>query len=267
MLAPYIIIRHNDHVTEKAKPFAAYDLDGTLFKSSVLEKSVPIAISLGVFEETAFDDAYVSKEAWQKDNNEGTYLAYTQKLIDGFMNQMRDTRVEAFDEVVKELVRSESVRRYAFTKRLIGSVATTHSNILITGSPEILARPFVQDIPGIAYVYGSTYEVVDGIYTGIARSVGSKAAILTKLINKGSVLQDNSIAVGDTMSDTSMLHLADKRVAFNPSFTLAQYAREFGWGKVFETKDNITPLHFNASTGQYIEVPLSDYLDDLRQAA
>jgi phosphoserine phosphatase len=180
---------------------------------------------------------------------------------------MKGTRVDAFNEVVKGLIHSEAVRRYAFTKRLIGSVATTHSNILITGSPEILARPFVQDIAGITRVYGSTYEAVNGVYTGVAKSVGSKAAILYQLISEGAVSQENSIAVGDTMSDTSMLHLADRPIAFNPSFTLAQYGREFGWDKVFETKDNITPLHFNTSTGQYVEVPLSGYLNELRQAA
>jgi HAD superfamily phosphoserine phosphatase-like hydrolase len=259
----------HDNVTmaEAPKPFAAYDLDGTLFKSSVLEKSIPIAVDLGVFRDTAFDDAYASREHWQQDNNEGTYLAYTKKLVDSFIGQMANTRVDAFDEVVKELVSSQLVRRYGFTKRLIGSVAATHSNILITGSPEILARPFVQDMPGISRVFGSTYEAVDGVYTGVARSVGSKAAILQSLVTEGSVSQQNSIAVGDTMSDTPMLHMATSPIAFNPSFTLAQYGQEYGWDKAFEVKDNITPLHLDENTGSYVEVPLAEYLDSLRKAA
>ena len=258
-------MHNNKRMNNAPKPFAAYDLDGTLFKSSVVEKSIPIAVEFGIFNTAAFDDAYTSKENWQKDNNEGTYNAYIKKLVDAFVGQMAGVRVDAFDEVIMELVRSQSVRRYSFTKRLMNFVADTHENILITGSPTILAGPFVQDIPGIKKVYGSTYEVADGKYTGVAQSVGSKAAILANLIQAREVSSNGSIAVGDTVSDIPMLHVADHPIAFNPSHTLAQYGREFGWDKVTEVKDNITPSRLG-DNNTYSEVALNDFLDNLRRS-
>ena len=248
-------------IMDRIKPFAAYDLDGTLFKSSVLEKATNIAVELSVFNGAAFDDANSTKEKWQIDNNEGTYNAYVKKLVDAFVGQMKGVRVDAFDEVVAELIRSQSVRRYKFTKELIRSL-NTHTPILITGSPLILAQPFVEDLSEIKHVFGSTYEQKDGHYTGIAHSVGSKAVILQNLINTGAISQNGSIAVGDTMSDNPMLHMATHPIMFNPSHTLANYGQEFGWDKVFETKDNITPLV--AGAGTYAEVKLGTYLNSLR---
>ena len=258
-------------MTNKPKPFAAYDLDGTLFKSSALEKSIPIAIELGVFDGSAFDDAYLSKEHWQQDNNEGTYNAYIKKLVDAFVGQMKDVRINAFDEVVQELVHSQSIRRYKFTKALIRMVAGTHSNILITGSPTILAKPFIQDITDITRVYGSTFETEDGRYTGAAHSLGSKAAISQRLIDTCEVVAQDSIAEGDTMTDTTMLHLATHPIMFNPSYTLDRYGREFGWDKVIEVKDNITSHHITSlqpsGNGTYHEVELGNYMHRLRDVA
>lgn len=71
----------------EAKPFAAYDVDGTTFKSSVAEKLVQSGITHGVFESEAFDEVRLNRRRWQEDNNEGTYQAYITRLVGGIVSQ------------------------------------------------------------------------------------------------------------------------------------------------------------------------------------
>lgn len=135
--------------------------------------------------------------------------------------------------------------------------------MVISGSPQYAVERYVSDLAP-HFVFGSTFELVDGVYTGKADSVGDKARIRRELIAKGVILADRCIAIGDTMGDKSLLSEVGIPIMLNPSNTLANYGRSFGWPMVLEQKDNITVLEANKS-GEYTLTSQAHLLDGIER--
>ncbi|MEK7532125.1 MAG: haloacid dehalogenase-like hydrolase, partial [Patescibacteria group bacterium] len=114
----------------------------------------------------------------------------------------------------------------------------------ITGSPDIVARPFTA-LWGFdqRFVFSSTAEITDGQFTGrrlIRPHEDGKDQFIDQCLTllPGSTLA-HSIGVGDTEGDISLLERVAYPIAFNPNFALAQVARKHGWRMVIERKDAI----------------------------
>ncbi len=245
-----------------AKPFAAFDVDGTIFKSSLAEKVVDRCIAEGIFPAEEFNLVYANRKRWQVRNNEGLYQAYMQRLIGALVKNMAGVEVKRFDEVAEAMIEEQQVRKFAFPRRLMETVKDSHSIVAISGSPDILVKPFLQDLQ-VRNVYGSTFEHKEGVFTGVAKSVGNKAEVLKGLVDDRIVSQTGSIAVGDTISDVPMLTYADKAIIFNASNTLTSFGKEYGWVRVNEVKDNITVLITHGPAGSYHETDLDSLLGHL----
>lgn len=228
----------------EVKPGAFFDVDGTIFKSSLLEKLVDEGVGQGIFTHDAFEHALKVKDEWQKSNNEGAYVAYLDLLVGSFVNSITGVSVATMQELTDDVVTNQVIRRFRFPQVLMRMTNRTHTNVVVSGSPEFAVRRYVSDLaPHL--IFGSSYEVTDGQYTGRAESVGDKAKIRRELIKNGIILAAKCIAIGDTMSDKSILGEVDVPIMLNPSNTLANYGKSFGWPIVIEQKDNITVLEAN----------------------
>ncbi len=248
------------------KPFAAFDVDGTIFKSSLAEKIVEGGIEAGIFAAKAFATAHERRRQWQRNNNEGIYQSYLHHLVGAFVIQMAGVEVERFEEVASQVMQQHSVRKFAFSRRLLEALHDSHSPIAISGSPLMLLEPFLGDLH-FESIYGSTFEIEDGKFTGKATSVGDKAEILRDLVIQEQVTQESSIAIGDTISDKSMLEYANVPIIFNGGRTLTNYGKPRGWTRVNEHKDQITVLQKDERLGIYTERELKELLEDLQHAA
>lgn len=235
-----------------AKPFAAFDVDGTIFKSSLIEKLVDACIADGVFASKPFAEVYAARRRWQLHNTEAIYQAYLALLVKTLIEQMAGVDVKWLDKVVKTMVAEHTVRKFGFPKQLIRRLHETHYIVAISGSPDLLVRPLLADLP-IDAMYGSMYEIKDNRFTGNATPVADKAAILRRLMSDGRVMRAGSIALGDTISDANMLDLAETPIMFNASKTLLRYGKPRHWLQVNEVKDQITVLGFDASLHRYVE--------------
>jgi HAD superfamily phosphoserine phosphatase-like hydrolase len=245
------------------KPFAAFDVDGTIFKSSLAEKIVEHGIADGLFDAEPFNDVYESRRRWQQNNTEGVYQAYLKQLVGSLVVQMAGVDVEHFDKVTADMIEEHSVRKFRLPKKMIRALADSHTPIVLSGSPDVLVRPFVADM-NITAVYGSSYEIKDGKFTGLAKSVGNKALLLRELVEQDVVTREGSIAMGDTYNDVPMLEYATYAVMFNGSRTLTDYGEVFGWDKAFEVKDNITILNKDPESEIYAETDIDSFLDSLK---
>lgn len=249
-----------------AKPFLAYDIDGTAFKSSLLEKTIEEGIDEGLFQAEPFNAAYAHREQWQTSNNEGIYQAYLSRLVGAFVTQIEGVQVERFEQITAKMIAKHSARKFAFTKSLLKATQRSHTPIAISGSPTIIVKPFVEEL-GTELVYGSNFDVEDGVFTGSAKSVGDKAEILKKLVEEGIVTQKGSIAVGDTKSDIPMLDYASRPIIFNASRTLTRHGKENGWIRVNEVKDQITAMAFDQIRHGYVEMDPLELIDRLPAAS
>jgi len=242
-----------------AKPFAALDVDGSIFKSSLAELIVAECIRAGLFDAEAFAKTGEYRRRWQHDNNEDVYQAYLHHLVEAFVAQMAGIEVVAFEAMAQRVIREHGVRRFGFPRRLIEAVAETHHIIAISGSPEILVRLLLEDL-GVDAIYGSRFEVVDGRFTGRAEPVGDKAVIVEQLIADGVVQRAGSIALGDTISDAGMLALSDYPIMFNASRTLTNRGVQGHWSRVNEVKDQVNVLTYSENFGGYVEKSLADLM-------
>lgn len=255
----------------EARPFLALDIDGTICKSSLLEAIINAALEEGLFPKSAFRDTFETKKRWGKRNTEGTYTAYLSKMVPAFMASMGGVEVSALDRVVDEVVSDQLNRRFLFPRKLIDTLKLSHQLIGISGSPEFAVKKYLEDLeiePDFAY--GSSYEISNGKYTGKAHSVGSKALILQTLVKREVVSWNGSVAIGDTISDKEMFQVVagtGTPIMFNPSETLSDFGREFGWPRVLEVKDSTTVLRQDPTTGLYIEESQQNFLNSLRSAA
>lgn len=244
------------------KPFAALDVDGTIFKSSLAEKVVDGCVAAHIFPAEPLNAVYAHKRRWQASNNEGVYQAYLHRLVRTFITQVAGVEVEQFNQVVKAMVAEHTVRKFAFPRKLVTAVQPSHHVIAISGSPDMLVGPFLADLP-IQATFGSRFEIEDGKFTGGAASVGDKATILKNLVSEGVVGLAGSIAMGDTFSDIPMLDYADTAIMFNASRTLTNYGKEFGWLRVNEVKDQVTALGLDGM-GVYAERDVRELLEMFR---
>lgn len=86
---------------------------------------------------------------------------------------------------------------------------------------------------------GQDYErTADGRkYTGkVFKTYKDKHVILKNFIKKHDLTIQDSVAVGDTGSDISMLEMVENPIAFNPNHILLEQARDKGWKIVVERK-------------------------------
>lgn len=246
------------------RPFFALDVDGTIFKSSLAEKIVEHGIAEGLFDAESFHEVYENRQRWQEDNTEDIYQAYLKQLVGVLVVQMTGVEVERFDAVTASMLKKHDDRKFRLPRIMIEALRDTHTTIVISGSPEVLVRPFVADLH-VDQVYGSTYEIENGRFTGEAKSVVKKGDLLRGLVQEGIISQQGSVAMGDTVGDVPMLDYADHPVMFNASETLTRYGEGQGWDKAFEVKDNITILRKSSLFGIYTERELKEFLDTLRR--
>lgn len=228
------------------KPGAFFDVDGTIFKSSLLEKVVEEGVNEGVFVREAFEKAARIRINWQDDNREGTYLAYIDELVGSFVTSIAGVSVADMEALTNNVIEKHRVRRFRFPRILMERVTEreTHTPVIISGSPDFLVRKFT--LPhGTEQVYGSTFDIQYGAFTGSATPVGTKAAVRTRLIEAGLLLDTDDIAIGDTTGGLPILRSVQHPIMFNPSKTLADYGAEFGWPQVLEVKDRITVLEMD----------------------
>lgn len=244
------------------KPFAAFDVDGTIFKSSLAEKVVEGCIEEGVFLSEPFEAVYANKRRWQIDNNEGLYQAYLHRLVGTFVEQIAGVEVERFDQVTEKMLQQQAVRKFGFPRMLMRRLQASHFLLAISGSPNILVEPFLRDLD-VSTTFGSEFQVEDGRFTGEASSVGDKAVLLRGLVERGDALREGSVAMGDTISDVPMLDFADVPLMFNASRTLTGYGSEFGWPRINEVKDQFTVLGWDDVAGNYTERSPEDLFDDI----
>lgn len=238
------------------KPFAVFDVDGTIFKSSLAEKVIDACIAEGLFARRSFSQAFAYKRKWQRHNTEQVYQTYIHYLVETLVQEMAGIDTHWFNNVTTTMLANHALRKFGFPCQLIRTLAQTHEIIAISGSPEILVAPFLAGLP-VNRIFGSMYEMKEGRFTGNATSIPDKAVIVQELLDNRHVNRNGSVAVGDTISDASIMELAHHSIMFNASLTLTKYGIKQHWVRVHEAKDQVTVLAYDEAYGGYVEQGVS----------
>ena len=224
----------------KKSKVAIFDIDGTIFRSSLLIELVESLVTKGLFSEkirTIYAKAYKN---WF--NRQGSYEDYIDAVVIAFKNNIKGVSHEAYLKIAKQVVAENKDQVYRYTRDLIKELKKKNYYLLaISNSPKEVVQGFCQEL-GFDKVYGREYEVINKRFTGETlhlELISDKAKMLRHALEKEGLTLKGSIGVGDSEGDITLLNMVEKPICFNPNSKLYIKAKRLGWKVIVERKDVI----------------------------
>jgi HAD superfamily hydrolase (TIGR01490 family) len=229
---------------EQRRRVAAFDIDGTVFRSSLLIELVERLVEAGMFPKSARAEYEEERYKWL--DRKGDYPAYIEKVVETFAKHLKGAPYEEVSNLAGEVIEEKKDRVYRYTRDLIKKLKREGYFLLaISHSPKFIADGFCYE-QGFDKTYGTFYASgPSGNFTGEIEDedlIFNKAAVLTRACRKEHLSLEEAIGVGDTESDIPMLEMVARPIAFNPNANLYAHAKKRGWQIVVERKDVIYEL-------------------------
>lgn len=227
-----------------SRPIAVFDIDGTLFRSSLFHELVERMVDKGVLPPDVREAYADAQQKWL--DRHGSYEDYTKHMVEAFRAHLKGVPFDEVSYIAGEIVDEKKHRLYRYTRDMVHDLkARGYYLLAISWSPRFIVEALGHEL-GFDKVYGFFYEVgPSGNFTGEVEDydlIKNKAAVLERAAKKAGLSLDGCIAVGDTESDIPMLELAEVPLAFNPNKALYEHAHKRGWRVVVERKDVIYEL-------------------------
>ena len=226
------------------RPVAFFDIDGTVFRSSLLIELVEELIKGELFPKETNQEYADEYEAWR--NREGTYEEYIAAVVGSFRHHIKGVFYGDLADIGRQVVATQSKHVYRYTRDLIGELkAENYFTVAISQSPKTILDDFCEQY-GFDKVYGRMYELgPQDHFTGEVideHLIANKANIVARVLEKEDVTKARSVGVGDTEGDMTLLESVERPICFNPNKTLFDYAKRLDWKVVIERKDVIYEL-------------------------
>jgi len=231
-------------VSNEVRKLAIFDIDGTIFRSSLLIELTDALIQEGVFSAKSrklYNRAY---QNWL--DRKGPYEEYIEAVVEAFGRHIKGVSSTRLSKIAKKVVAFHKNRIYRYTRDLLKDLKKKNYYLLaISHSPQKIVREFCDKL-GFDKIYGVIYETdTKKRFTGkilYFELISDKAKILRRAVEKERLTLKGSVGVGDTESDINFLKTVAKPICFNPNQKLYQYAKRAGWKIVVERKDVIYNL-------------------------
>jgi len=223
------------------KKVAIFDIDGTVFRSSLLIELVNGLVKENVFPKTTPQKYQKEFNAWL--DRKDTYEKYIEAIIGAFIENIKGVAYKDFMRVAETVVSGQKDRVYRYTRDLIKELKDKDYYLLaVSQSPKGILDEFCQEL-GFDKVYGRFYELgPEDLFTGEVvdiHLIENKANIVRRAVERENLTLKDSIGVGDTEGDIPMLEMVDNPICFNPNMALFKAAKRNNWKVVVERKDVI----------------------------
>jgi HAD superfamily hydrolase (TIGR01490 family) len=230
----------------RKQKFAAFDIDGTLFRSGLYREVAYELMKMGVLPPEVFEETTVKNREWRHRTHGNAFEEFEAVLVgrlDAFLPQLR---VSDYEEAVSRVIEKRAENVYVYTRDLITRLKEEGYFLLaISGSQIELVEPFAKKYGFDAWV-GQQWERGSEYFTGsIIKTHTNKDAIIHRLLDEHNLTLKDSYAVGDSNGDTGMLGIVDHPIAFNPTFELYEKAVMNKWTIVVERKNVMYTLEPN----------------------
>ena len=226
------------------RKLAIFDIDGTIFRSSLLIELVNELIDRKIFPSDA--SLEYEKEYLNWLDRKGSYRDYIDAVVSVFAKYIKGVQQDEFVSIAKIVTEHQGNRVYRYTRDLIKKLKGEGYYLLaISHSPKLIVEDFAKAL-NFDKVYGTIYEVdPSGQFTGEIVDkdlIFDKSKILERAVGKKNLTLKDSVGVGDTESDIVFLEKVTKPICFNPNSLLYKEAVSRGWKVVVERKDVIYEL-------------------------
>lgn len=232
--------------------FAAFDIDGTLFRSGLYREVAYELTKMHVLPEKASQE-FAEKHREYRRRMHGNAFEEFEKVLTSQLDVLTtQLKVADYDEAVQRVIAKKADNVYVYTRDLLKQLkAEGYFLIAISGSQIELVEPFARKYGFDAWV-GQEWERGEEFFTGnITKTHTGKDKIIKKLLDQHNLTLDDSYAIGDSNGDTGMLQLVDHPITFNPTAELYEKAIQHGWPIVIERKNLMYRLE-KGPDGSYI---------------
>lgn len=226
------------------KKVAIFDIDGTIFRSSLLIELMEALIDNELFPESVRKEYEEKYYKWL--DRKGSYEDYISNIVKVYMKHIKGIHYGEFADVAEVVANLHKNRVYCYTRDLVKDLKKKKYYLLaISQSPKTVADRFCKWL-GFDKVYGRIYEIgPEDCFTGIVTDehlIMNKANIVRRAVEKENLTLKDSIGVGDTEGDIPLLEMVENPICFNPNAILYKHAKRMGWKVIVERKDVIYEL-------------------------
>lgn len=232
---------------------AIFDIDGTIFRDSLLVAHFKKMIKNEILPEAVKKHLEPLEKAWE--NREIDYDKYLNAQVDVYAKTIVGLDVADVEFAARKTIETESKKLYKFTREQIKwHKEQGHTIIFISGSPDFLVSKMAEEL-GADLWFGTSYLIKHDKYTGkiipMWDSV-SKQTTIDRIKSSFDIDLENSYAYGDTNGDFLMLKSVGHPVAVNPNFELISrlQAENLDAEIVLERKNCIWKHKMSAYGGQ-----------------
>lgn len=214
------------------------DVDGTLVRWVYCDLWAQALVEFGLLRKVNVIRLDRAREAYRR--REGEFSAFGHALVSSVRigDPLKNFSVEQMKLVCEELA-NRTNEFHVFVQELIASgLECGYEVAFITGSPTLAVQPLAKRL-GVnpELVRGTTLYDRNGCLTGGIddSAYKNKQETVLHLVGREGDLKQ-SVAIGDTTADVSMLETVGYPIAFNPSVELLEKACEEKWPFVTERK-------------------------------
>lgn len=233
------------------RPFAVFDVDGTLIRWQLYHAVADTLVKLGYLDSNAYAAVREARMQWKRRNGPEAFKIYERQLVKAYEKILLKLTVKQFDEAAEAVFKEYKDQVYTYTRELIKKLKTEgYLLFAISGSQsEIVGK--IAKYYGFDDFIGTHYHHENDHFTGaVTMHVGSKHLILKELVAKYQASFAGSIAVGDSTGDISMLEAVETPIVFNPERKLFDEAKAKGWKIILERKNMVYEME--SKDGKYI---------------
>lgn len=234
----------------RGRPFAAFDIDGTLIRWQLYHALVDRLVSYDFGDASVKQQIHESRMRWKNRTHPEAFKNYEHELVGIYEQILITISVEQFNRVVEEVFAEYKDQVYVYTRELIKKLKKEGYLLFAISGSHVQIVQKIASYYGFDNCSGTTYIQKDGKFTGrVILPHLQKDKVLKELIAKHQATTAGSIAAGDSLSDVAMMELVEQPIIFNPEAKLFKVAKEKGWKVVLERKNMIYELE--SKDGKY----------------
>src|SRR3989344_6079140 len=184
---------------KKKRRVAVFDIDGTIFRSSLLIEITDALVARGIFPKKVRGQYEKARQRWL--DRKSSYENYIRAVINAFDSNIAGIHYKTFKKIAREVTARRKDRVYRYTRDLVAGLNKKKYYLLaISHSPKGVADEFAKRL-GFDKVYGRMLETdKDGVFTGKsmhAELIFDKAKVLRRAIEKENLTLRGSVGVGE----------------------------------------------------------------------
>ncbi len=231
------------------KPFAVFDIDGTLIRWQLYHAVVDKLAKQGRLSTDSHQKIHLARMRWKNREHDYRFSDYESALINEFEAAVKNLAPIDFNGAVDEVIQEYKDQVYTYTRDLMKTLRQQgYLLFAISGSQQELVAKIAK-MYDFDDLVATVYQQKGGRYTG-KKTVAShnKKAALEHLVGKHAASYQDSYAIGDSKSDASILEMVEYPIAFNPDAELYRIAQLQQWPIVIERKNMIYKLEYKNGT-------------------